>query len=1211
MSSTTYNSASTSVDPRQSRELVDNLGLNSTSFNNPPFSNNHLSPYNQSQINSNSTSPSNNLNSPLGDSFSEYSNYQQSELSEIEIEDPFFGVDFSRIDSLPSNLLTSDTYQPPDLNRSLPDLPPQLESKPSTETFTASKYPLSPVHSSAPDIPSPKGSANELKKNTTPFQRDLNNESHTSQFPAFDPLVPAHNSTVQLTPDQSGSSHTSAESFEPSTMAHLERSPHVTVSQWGDHGQSQLGALVQPVGHYSQMGDFGTEVANPTIDMMHAQAPILRDEDGSWMSNDRTRQAGLDPERRKIISNAEVPNLKEQEERRRIENKNIEVQEWRSQAGGSSDAEDEKPAQSYFPVNNQKWYQQSKSGPGRDAAEENNTIPPVDDAASIHENRLIEGQVYYALKKGVPLNETDVQLMHQPRHWNDAPSYPFALTRSPFQPSYQPSTSNDAIREFKRNADTISIASRAATWGTRRRSEPSLADFEAVADGNFLKKLSISKSKEHERPRQNSLFDQGLDRLANIVRNNRSDSKLKRARSTQNIPEEVHAMPHSRQNSQGTLAPPPRTSSFGKRPTPSINTAFAAMAGPLAAVGATHTRSGSVSATATSPRSPNHLGIRSVIKRARSRSELTSQEKAGQIGLADLWRGQGGPPLPTLASPPMDPDPKQAEAKDLDEDEDDDDEQGDDADMKIESDEQANPIVPNYEGFKAHVRRLNADMDPRYNWLVSRIAHQQEIRYKSLLDLRVKHSQAIGNRRCGAGRHCMSLGGNATLLDAKGQPREAEQTGPLQLVTEFSDNDSNPGEGALNEETFPQGVPMPPTRNLPAEFECQLCFKAKRFQKPSDWTKHVHEDVQPFTCTYDKCKEPKSFKRKADWVRHENERHRHLEWWICQVEDCRHPCYRKDNFLQHLVREHKLPEPKQKTKAAIKKAQLTEPAWRMLEQCHHETQNRPQDEPCKFCGRSFATWKKLTVHLAKHMEHISLPVLNLVAVRNVDANTIISPVEQTLTPITPGSREKIESTSPFNMDSISPHVPIPSPFPSTGFDQSAYYQTTGSSTNYTPMTQEAIYTQSNMYPNPNAFDVHQINQPRAFGSLDSGNLSHVNQNRGFAPANSGFAQPNKVELSRGYGSLDASFSHQIPGQSYNSNQASGFSMPQDYTSAPAAVATYPTTNMLGINDSGYGYDALAVNAGQNFQQVPMTRGPGSNSSYGQHSPQNMPYYGHQ
>ncbi len=76
--------------------------------------------------------------------------------------------------------------------------------------------------------------------------------------------------------------------------------------------------------------------------------------------------------------------------------------------------------------------------------------------------------------------------------------------------------------------------------GTRRRSETNLADFEGVTDGSFFKKLAISKSKERDgdRPRQKSLFDQGLDRMANIVRK-KSDSKLKRPRSTQNGPDEA------------------------------------------------------------------------------------------------------------------------------------------------------------------------------------------------------------------------------------------------------------------------------------------------------------------------------------------------------------------------------------------------------------------------------------------------------------------------------------------------------------------------------------------------------------------------------------------------------------------------------------------------------------------------------------------------
>lgn len=994
-------------------------------------------------------------------------------------------------------------------------------------------------------------------------------------------------------------------------MAGLERSPHVTVSQWGNvYGQNQPRSFVQPDVAYTAVEDFAIHFAEQNV-LPSSQLPVARADDGSWRSNQRTGQAGLDPESRRELDEP-IPTLDEQEERRRILNKNIEVNEWRSQAGGSSEGEDERPAQSYFPPNNPTWYQESGIRHHQDPEEDqtHGKINAVDDAASIRENKLVGGQVYFDPKNGATLTEEDQYLMSQPRQWNDAPSVPTILTTV-----FQPQTSNAAMERFRQHADTVSIASRAATWGTRRRSEPSLADFDAVSDGSFLKKLSITKGPENGRSRPgHSLFDQGLDRLASIVRK-RSNSQLKRSHSSRDITEDGSIKPASRQNSAGTLAPPPRTSSFGKRqaPTPSINTALAAMAGPLAAVGTAHARNGSVSAKEASPKSPSHLGWPGrVITRVRSRSDLTSTQT--NSGIAGLWRVNGGPPVPTLASPPVDVETRQPEVQDQDDEDDEDDEQMDENDLKAEG-EQADPIIPNYDGFKAHVRRLNPDMEPRYNWLVSRIAHQQEIRYKNLLELRVKHSQAITNRSCSAGTHCVAMGGSATLLDTKGNPKQPDQPGPiLQLVTDFSDDDSNHGEGALTEETFPTGVPMPPTRNLPAEFECQLCFKAKKFQKPSDWTKHVHEDVQPFTCTYEKCKEPKSFKRKADWVRHENERHRHLEWWICQVDDCRHPCYRKDNFLQHLVREHKLPEPKQKTKAAIKKARLTEPAWRMLEQCHHETENRPQDEPCKFCGRTFATWKKLTVHLAKHMEHISLPILKLVEIRSVDANTIISPVEQNLTPVTPISRAKMESASPFNMNSVSPHMPLNHQhFPVSGYDQSAQFQTAGSSNDFGLQSSMGLdmYGQNNMYFNTNNSGVQQMDQqPRAFGSLDSGGLNQINQAR-FTAGDTGFQH--QRNHSRPYGSLDTNFSHPLPSQNYNPTPTSAFSMPQDFTSAPAAVSQYPTAtaNMLGISNTGFSYDAMAVNTTQSYQQQsPMTRAPVNNNVHG-HQAQNVPYYGPQ
>lgn len=229
--SSTYNTTSTSVDAQSSREY-DDLGLNNNNLPPTPFGNDLLSPYNHSQTLSNSASPSYNISNTPGESLSEYSNYQPSELSEID--DPFFGVNFDagvqRIDSLPSTLPGHEEYHSLDLNRPLPDLPPHLEEKPQSATFSASSYPLSPVHSSIPNTPSPKGLANGLKGRAIVSQHELTSDLHHLRFQTLNSLAPTNPSTIQLTPDHSGSSHTSAEGLEPSNMAH----PELMVPQHGN-----------------------------------------------------------------------------------------------------------------------------------------------------------------------------------------------------------------------------------------------------------------------------------------------------------------------------------------------------------------------------------------------------------------------------------------------------------------------------------------------------------------------------------------------------------------------------------------------------------------------------------------------------------------------------------------------------------------------------------------------------------------------------------------------------------------------------------------------------------------------------------------------------------------------------------------------------------------------------------------------------------------
>ncbi|KAI0142457.1 hypothetical protein F4776DRAFT_653618 [Hypoxylon sp. NC0597] len=270
-------------------------------------------------------------------------------------------------------------------------------------------------------------------------------------------------------------------------------------------------------------------------------------------------------------------------------------------------------------------------------------------------------------------------------------------------------------------------------------------------------------------------------------------------------------------------------------------------------------------------------------------------------------------------------------------------------------------IIPTYEGFRQHILRLNPLIPETSTFLIDRIATHCVVRLKRLKDARTNHLDLVIKGSCPSRTLCLAMGGETLRLGVRG-------------TLQWSDDDSSI-DGPIKPRDFPRGIPMPPAASLPAELECHLCFRHKKLYKPSDWTKHVHEDLMPFTCTWESCREPKMFKRKADWVRHENEAHRHLEWWSCDVDDCRHICYRRDNFLKHLVREHRFPEP---TLSQAIGTRRRDPTWMALEQCHVETQSNPSTEPCRFCGKTFTAWKRLTIHLAKHMEYISLPILKLV-----------------------------------------------------------------------------------------------------------------------------------------------------------------------------------------------------------------------------------------
>lgn len=232
-----------------------------------------------------------------------------------------------------------------------------------------------------------------------------------------------------------------------------------------------------------------------------------------------------------------------------------------------------------------------------------------------------------------------------------------------------------------------------------------------------------------------------------------------------------------------------------------------------------------------------------------------------------------------------------------------------------------------YSACREDIRQANPQLQ---GYLLERLAHEQVRRFEKLGSLKSDHVKARRLGQCPSDIHCLDEKNYLRWLEVAQEienrsrspvatenshdppSRRATETNTSRQgsPSELGDADVEAAENITGPSTFPSGYPIPPHQNFPAEFECPLCFRVKKYYKPSDWIKHVHEDIQPFVCTFEHCSEPKAFKRKADWVRHENERHRQLEWWICNLPDCMHKCFRKDNFIQHLVREHKMPEPR-------------------------------------------------------------------------------------------------------------------------------------------------------------------------------------------------------------------------------------------------------------------------------------------------------------
>ncbi|KAL4888697.1 hypothetical protein BDV59DRAFT_188187 [Aspergillus ambiguus] len=762
------------------------------------------------------------------------------------------------------------------------------------------------------------------------------------------------------------------------------------------YSRGRSAAHLSPGDQSSESGGEG-----PPSNFLPSAPFVPRGQDGSWVPNATTGQAGIDPLSR---GDAIIPSPNEMEVQRHLNERNADIRIW-SESVSQANSE----AGEVSPYRGRKGHvgsrRRAKSAGDPSLREDYFSLSK--DAAIPGPGMLIhvssdDGETDYdsdgdSISASLVDGEHPDRSSSPTRHGSDeTPISPSQFHGSPWEDPRsdtpdstargQPTTSTQAMVEYQRRARDLDNLSRVATWGTRPLSQ---ADIDSViGDGGAFGDLTIAeKRKKHERQRSLRKFLQiktpnNLKRQFSDLssRGPISDTANHRAEEAKSPPQRKDSFPHL------SL----RRSS--RSPSLSTGGAVLAITNQMAAIGGKDTMKVASPSSSISPPWPS-------FKRGRSRSDVPRN-----AGLMDLIRTHGGPPVANIASQQqasheMGPAGSAlgAVADGGDDDDDDDEEMLDEKALVMEFPVQSRLPVPTMEGFKRQISQLNPRLQPA---LIDRFANEQLRRYRKLVECKQNHAKVASQNSCSAGGYCFAQGGEAKLLAPRASPQDAADANHTQFQIpghgETTDDPQTLGEGAVTAAQFPPGVLLPPVKRLPAEFECPICFQVKKFQKPSDWTKHVHEDIQPFTCTFPSCTDPKSFKRKADWVRHENERHRHLEWWTCTFADCHHKCYRKDNFVQHLVREHKMPEPKvKKAKSKANKApggpaaveeshreREIERLWDLVERCRHDTTKSPREEPCRFCGNVCSSWKKLTVHLAKHMEQIAMPVLGLVGERD-------------------------------------------------------------------------------------------------------------------------------------------------------------------------------------------------------------------------------------
>lgn len=566
-------------------------------------------------------------------------------------------------------------------------------------------------------------------------------------------------------------------------------------------------------------------------------------------------RAGVAPAERSRLNEAEIPSLEDQERDKKLSEEIAKVRSWLEcssmgdePSAGSADRSS--PHRRRRPSTSGKTKPSDQTGPRASQGAHSSGLPKestpgpgvttdVDDANEGEDDDASDGEhsgsdsgTTPAATVAVPMDE-GAATVEKPTATGEPFSEKYAGTKpwidAPEEADSarikeQPPSSNDAITMFMRKARDIETASLTATLGSRRRSEADLDSLFSVP-GTIKGPSNASRKRDQSSLGRPSLFTRMVPRRSNSNARKRKDESVEpqSSKTTYQPP---------RQESSNNLLALKRVVSNSRPKSPRLDTNVP-------------------NQPSRSPTSPSQLlgspwsTAKHVIQRARSRSD-TGQNP----GIAELFARQGGPPtlrVPGSELDLMNTNPTRLSRDIVDTVED---AEGDDDDspnsafpMALKIGER--PAAPTYDAFKAHVRKLNPMLD---HFMVERIAQEQIKRHKRLLEFRAKHDAVVKRGSCPSGDRCNTLGSGPDYNASVATGRTNETSTAIFIVAPPngapSKSDDSDEKSTSIPATFPDGIPLPPVSQLPAEFECPLCFHVKKFTKPSDWTKHVHEDVQ-------------------------------------------------------------------------------------------------------------------------------------------------------------------------------------------------------------------------------------------------------------------------------------------------------------------------------------------------------------------------------